>query len=183
MTDTPRHSDDTQPQPDEFVQLFVAHQRRILAFICSLLTNLADAEDVAQEVSRVLWEKFGEFRPGTDFGAWALRIAQLKVLEHRRRAHRKPLIFDDALLQQLAADAIDLSADIERQQRALDDCLLQLSPQHRQLLQDRYRPRGTLIAAAAKFGRSVVTTRRALRQIHAMLLDCIRRTAEGEARS
>jgi RNA polymerase sigma-70 factor (ECF subfamily) len=167
-------------RPDDFVRLFVAHERRILSFICTLVPRLADAEDIAQEVSGVLWEKFAEFRPGSDFSAWAFRIAQLKVLEFRRRERRGRLLFSDELLEQLASDATAESQRMERQQLALDDCLSQLSEPHRRLLQARYRPGGTLIEAAKLASRSVVTARKLLRSLHATLLDCVTRTLDQE---
>ena len=110
-------------QPDDFVELFVAHERRILSFVASLLPNLADAEDVLQEVSRVLWEKFDEFQPGTSFSAWAFQIAKLKVLEHRRRQSRQRVIFSGETLERLAVDAAKLSEESELRHRTLDDCL------------------------------------------------------------
>jgi RNA polymerase sigma-70 factor, ECF subfamily len=172
----------TSPElrPDEFMQLFAAHQRRILAYIHVLLPNRSDAEDVAQEVSRTLWEKFDEFRSGTNFGAWALRITQLKVFEHRRSQRRQRLVFTDQTLEKVAYDAAEMWCEIDRQQRALEECLKELSPRHQQLLQARYGSNGTLVAAAKTISRSVVTARAMLRRIHEAVHDCIRRKLEAE---
>ena len=46
---------DSDPQI-EFVRLLLRHERRIYAFIRSLLPNRDDAEDVLQETSIVLWK-------------------------------------------------------------------------------------------------------------------------------
>jgi RNA polymerase sigma-70 factor (ECF subfamily) len=51
----------------EFVQLFAQSSRRIYAYIRTLVPNQADAEDVFQETSKVLWEKFADYEIGTDF--------------------------------------------------------------------------------------------------------------------
>ena len=66
----------------EFIRLFLQNERRIYAFIVSLLPDLTDAEDVLQETSVVLWEKFDQFQPGTNFVSWACKIAHFKVLKH-----------------------------------------------------------------------------------------------------
>jgi RNA polymerase sigma-70 factor (ECF subfamily) len=59
----------TRPTNDEhdFGRLFVRYQSRIYGFIRSLVVHRDDAEDLLQETASVLWRKFGEFRPGSDF--------------------------------------------------------------------------------------------------------------------
>ena len=70
----------------EFVRLYTASSRRIYTYILTLLPNRTDAEDVFQDVSVLLWEKFPEFTPGTQFSAWACRIAYFKALSFGRAA-------------------------------------------------------------------------------------------------
>jgi len=64
----------------EFVQLLTAHQRSLYLYIITLLPNPADVDDVLQSTNMVLWSKADEFVPGTDFGAWARRVAHFEVL-------------------------------------------------------------------------------------------------------
>ena len=49
--------------PREFIRLLMENERRIYAYILTLLGNGADAEDVLQETSIILWDKFAEFQP------------------------------------------------------------------------------------------------------------------------
>ena len=63
-------------QTEEFVRLFSEHQRKLFKFIFLLAPDHAEAEDVLQETSVILWRKFGEFQSGTDFFRWAAQIAQ-----------------------------------------------------------------------------------------------------------
>ena len=65
----------------DFVALFLAHQARIYAFIVTLLGNRSDADDVLQETGITLFQKFSTFQPGTDFLAWACRVAKNKVMD------------------------------------------------------------------------------------------------------
>jgi RNA polymerase sigma-70 factor, ECF subfamily len=60
---------------DEFVELLQRSTGQILAYLNAILLNFNDAEDVFQESCVVLWQKFDEFESGTNFLAWALRIA------------------------------------------------------------------------------------------------------------
>src|SRR4051794_41944074 len=55
--------------------LMTRHQRQIFSYIYVLVPNRPDAEDLLQETSLVICEKFNEFREGTDFVAWACQIA------------------------------------------------------------------------------------------------------------
>src|SRR5262245_9682792 len=86
------------PGGEEFLKLFAESNHRIYAFIVTLLPGPGAADDVFQRTSVVLWRKFAEFRPGTDFVSWACRIAQLEVMNDRRSRQRDRLQFDERLL-------------------------------------------------------------------------------------
>ncbi len=59
----------SQPNPsagggdktEEFVRLFAAHHNRLLAYILAMMHDRADAEEVFQETSLVLWREFDHF--------------------------------------------------------------------------------------------------------------------------
>jgi RNA polymerase sigma-70 factor (ECF subfamily) len=59
-----------------FVELYLRHQRSIYAFISRLVQNYDESEDLLQKTGLVLWRKFNQFEPGTDFLAWARQIAK-----------------------------------------------------------------------------------------------------------
>ena len=46
-----------------FLRLFLQNERRLYAYILTLLPNRADADDVLQEASLVMWDKFDADRP------------------------------------------------------------------------------------------------------------------------
>ena len=58
-----------------------------------------------QETNAVLWRKAHEFKLGTNFGAWMLRVAYFQVMAHRRKITRDRLVFDDDFLADIADDA------------------------------------------------------------------------------
>ena len=57
-----------------FLPLFLKNERRLYAYILTLLPRRADADDVLQETSLVLWDKFDETEPPG--------IAMLKFLKN-----------------------------------------------------------------------------------------------------
>src|SRR5688572_18829221 len=88
----------------EFLREFSKHSRRIYGFIRALVPNQADAEELYQDVSTALLEKFGDFRPGSDFRAWAFQIAHYRVLSFRQRKGHLPHPFSDAFVEAVEAD-------------------------------------------------------------------------------
>ena len=66
------------------------------AYIFTLMGHDSGADDVFQEASTLAWEKFSEFRPGTDFLAWICQIARFRVLSYFDAKRRRPMPFSDA---------------------------------------------------------------------------------------
>jgi RNA polymerase sigma-70 factor, ECF subfamily len=164
--------DDTR----EFVTLLTRHSRRIYSFLRTLVPNQADAEDLFQDVSTTLWEKYDTFRQGSDFLAWAFQIAHYKVLNYRQRRTHRPTLFADAMIERLALDRLAMDDSLEDRSGALADCYQQLSPADRELVDLRYAEGATVAAVAEHAGRSVDFVYKALRRIHGALHRCIDET-------
>ena len=164
--------------PTEFVGLWSLHARRVHAYILTLVYNLADAEDIFQETSATLWEKFDEFEPGTDFGAWAVKIAYFKVRNWMQK--RRPLeLVDETLLDLLAQESLALDDMLDARFEALSKCLAKLSVSDRRLIEARYHANLTVKQMAVQVGSSVYHVYRVLRQIHDRLFECIQRRVAG----
>ena len=95
----------TKEQIEQFVQQLTACQTMLYAYILMLLPSHDDADDVLQETNLVLWRKADEFVDGTEFGAWACRVAHFQVRAWLRDAQRDRHVFDPELLGSLAGEA------------------------------------------------------------------------------
>ena len=85
-----------------FLKLLLDHQAKVHAYVLSLVTNYTDADDILQEVSQLLWQRFDEFQPGTNILSWALRFAYFEAINFRKwRAKSKEMVFDDKTLAQI----------------------------------------------------------------------------------
>ena len=73
---------------EEFIKLFTRYQRRVFLFILSQVPSPVDAEEIHQETNVVVWNKFDQFELGTNFFAWACRIASYEVLKYREKRRR-----------------------------------------------------------------------------------------------
>lgn len=170
-------------EPQKFiVQEIARHQSRLRGFVRCLLVRPSDVDDILQEVNSVLWEKGDEFQPGTDFWGWASQIARFKVLNHVRKLGRERLVFDDAILEQLAEVAASKLEQLDQRRVALDHCLQQLPPPQRQLIDLRYTAGHTIELIGESIGRPAGSVRQALYRIRCTLQDCIERqlAQEGE---
>ncbi len=165
-----------------FVRLFTEHARRIYAYILVLLPDEDAANDVFQEVSLTLWERFGQFQTGTDFYAWAKQIVYYKVLQYRDRKRHEVVFLADSVLEELAADASTQMPSLADRQRALADCYRKLPAADRDLIDRRYTAGAKTETVADELGRSVHQVYRALRRIHQALFDCVSRTVAREGR-
>jgi RNA polymerase sigma-70 factor, ECF subfamily len=158
----------------EFVRLLSQHSSRIFGFLLALCVNRTDAEDVFQNTSVVLWEKFDTFERGTNFLAWACRIAYFEALYDRRKSRRVKTL-SDAAWEALASDALQRSDAREEHQETLADCLQKLKPADRQLLHEKYFLQRSVADIAAAGAKSVYSIYRSLSRIHDSLLQCMRR--------
>jgi RNA polymerase sigma-70 factor (ECF subfamily) len=161
-----------------FLRLFLQHERRLYAYIVTLLPNRADADDVLQEASLVMWDKFDADRPPADFAAWGCRIAYFKVLDFCKKRQHSRVVFSQAMLDRLAETAIEQADTLQLDERreALAHCTAKLSPQDRDLLARRFADGATTQSTAAEVGRSVDAVYKALARIRQALFDCITRT-------
>lgn len=155
------------------VQEIARHQSRLRGFVRCLLLRSGDVDDVLQEINAVLWEKADEFQPGTDFWAWSSQIARFKVLNHVRKLGRERLVFDEALLEQLADLAVARVQDLDQRREALDHCLKELPPPQRQLIDLRYASGQSVESIAAAIGRPAGSIRQTLYRIRGALQACI----------
>src|SRR5205814_6679679 len=67
----------------QFIRLMTRHERLVYGYILSLVPNWADADEILQETNIRLWEEFEKFQAGTNFAAWAIRVAHFQVLTWR----------------------------------------------------------------------------------------------------
>lgn len=155
------------------VGLIARHQPEIHRYVLSLLPNRMLADDVVQETNLVLWRKASEYDPAQAFLPWALTIALYQVKAARRDAGRDRHVFDDSLVEVLAAECLEEHAgDLEH---ALEKCLQELPEKQRQLILARYAPGSSVQDLAAERQQSPTALSLALMRIRKALETCIER--------
>jgi len=155
-------------------------QSTIYASIYSLHPNSVVAQDLLQETNLTLCRKADDFEPGTNFNAWATRIARYHVLNYRRRLKREQAIFDTVLFEELCVLQEQRAEELGGYLDAMRECLQHLPASQRRLIQERYASDGSVSALASQQGKSVGAISQLLYRIRQSLLDCIyRKLQEG----
>ena len=162
-----------------FLALHAQNQHRLAAFVHTLVPNWQDAEELVQDTLVILWRKFDEFDPGSEFFAWAAKVAQFEVLNYRRLKARTTKLLDEETLMALAETAAPASCDIDRRRHALALCVKELSERDQLIVRLRYSRPGTVEAAASALDLTVNHVHRLLRGIRGRLSRCVTRKLAG----
>jgi len=172
MEEAPVSRDDNENY-EAFLNRFTRDRERIFAFVCSLIPRHAEAEDVFQQCSLVLWRKFGDFQPSQSFLAWACGVAHYEVRNYLRTAGRSRLYFDDDLVHQLATQRIESLSHFDEQLAALRHCLKSLSEEQRTLIDAAYGSGSTVKRLAEVTGNAAQTLYNRLGKLRRQLLQCV----------
>ena len=145
----------SKAQPDDaFVALFHEHSRGVYAHIRTLVPNEQDADEVFQETSTTMWQKFDQYLANTDFRAWACRIAYYKVLKLRERQYRSPKLFSPEFLELVDEEQIVMSDVLDARGDMLLLCVEELKPVDRDLLKRRHQREASVKRIASEMKRS-----------------------------
>ena len=123
---------------EAFERLVELHQTAVIGTVAKMLSNTADAHDIAQQVFIRVWKSAPRYRPTAKFTTWLFTITRNLVFNEMRRRKRRPEssieeaeeeyhigLPDDEHRQ---PDAESLQAELER---AIDDAIQALPEKQR----------------------------------------------------
>jgi RNA polymerase sigma-70 factor (ECF subfamily) len=157
---------------EAFLKEFALHHDRLFTYLFSLLPHRPDAEDVFQRTSLILWQKFDQWDPSSDFLSWACGVAFYEVRNFVRVASRDRLRFGEALLETLSKDRTATLKQRDDRVAALQECLKKLDQGERELLQRAYIDEESIRELAARDGRAAQTLYNRLNLLRRRLLEC-----------
>jgi RNA polymerase sigma-70 factor (ECF subfamily) len=164
----------------EFVALLAAHERGVFKYILRRLADTNAAQEVLQETSVTLWQKFDQFEKGSNFFAWARRVAHFEVMKFRQSRRRDRLRFSEGFLQGLSDEWLTSDRLLRARRTALPDCVVKLPPADRELLEQRYAGNETILEIARRMGLPANTLYKTLERIRRRLKIYIERTVGGD---
>ncbi|MEO5917424.1 MAG: sigma factor [Luteolibacter sp.] len=160
----------------QFVCLLIGIQPELKTFVAHLMP-FADARgDILQDVNLAVWEKRGQFQPGTNFRAWVYTFARNVTMNHQKRAGRKAeLTFGEETLELLAAEFSEADPTMDSRLPALRKCLGKVNVEDRTVLLARYARHGAVEEAALESGRTAAALRGLLFRLRVALRHCVER--------
>ena len=175
---TPQSNDQRTRQ---FLLLLGQHERRLRAFILSLVPNWADADDIGQEVKIRLWEQFDSYDPAKDFGVRRGRSPTIRSSVIARSNARECRRMSDKFVEAIAQEASRLADELDAGQQALKDCFEKLPAAKRELLVQYYSGQRTTREIAADLRRSFDATRQTILRTRIALRECVEETLSKAA--
>ncbi|QDU60142.1 RNA polymerase sigma factor [Planctomycetes bacterium Pan216] len=166
-----------------YTRLLTIHRRPLYAFIYSLLADHADAEDVYQRCSMILWDKFDQYDPSREFLSWAMGIAFYEVKNFLRVSSRDRHHFSEQLIEQLFEQMPARQSDHNVYLRSLEQCLKSLPKNDLQLVRKVYWDRCTVSSVAKDLGVAMNTLYDRMGRIRHRLRKCVSLRSETGVRS
>ncbi len=176
MNSTPPEASDAPDSTEAYMRLLTQHDRWLAAYVYSLVASAADAEDILQETKVTMWKQFAKFEPGTNFRAWARKIATNQILNYRRTQKNRPNSpLDEEFIKAVAAEIDRRSDTLDHQAEALKICLRKLPEAHRKIVVWRYFEDCGVEEIAVKSERTVEAVYRLLSRVRQLLKECVNR--------
>jgi RNA polymerase sigma-70 factor (ECF subfamily) len=116
-----------------FEELFKLHHRRVYAVCLRMTRNIAEAEDLSQEVFVQVFRKLDTFRGESSFKTWLHRLTVNHVLMHFRKTRRRrdQLTEDGELPERVIKDQNALMSFPLLDRLALAEAIVKLAPGYR----------------------------------------------------
>lgn len=161
-----------------FLRHLMSNRQRLLAFIIVMVHDRARVEDIFQDLSLILWEKFQIYEEGTSFGGWARQVAVNVIRNARRRAARDasllPLESSQFVVEGFTR--VEEHATEQEWRQALNKCMAQLGQSARRLIELRYFEQRRLGEIAQQLGRTVNGIKTSLNRVRIALASCMRQS-------
>jgi RNA polymerase sigma-70 factor (ECF subfamily) len=173
-----------QGKDDAFTRELLRAQSGLFVYLCALTGGDGEAaRDMLQDTNLTLCREAERYDPARPFAVWARSVAYYQVLSWRKRQLRERLVFDDALLEEVAAELEDEPSASQEQLEALEGCLKKLPERMRSLFGARYADGRSVNDLAAASGRTPNAVAASLYRIRQLLSACIEDALEKKGRA
>jgi RNA polymerase sigma-70 factor (ECF subfamily) len=139
-------------------ELYRRYRTPLLAFVLRLTAgDRQHAEDIVQETMLRAWRQAARFdEPGRSLMPWLATVARRIVIDEQRKRNARPMETDEEMLSK--ASTPDWTDDLLRSV-IVADAMLELSPAHRQVLNETILRDRTVNEAAEVLGIPVGTVK------------------------
>jgi RNA polymerase sigma-70 factor (ECF subfamily) len=114
--------------------LFARHNVRVFRFLLRFVGEKSTAEDLVSDVFLDVWRQAGRFQARSQVSTWLLAIARNKALSALRRWSTEELDEDAAAAIEDPQDNREVTMQNRQKTEILLNCLTELSPAHREII-------------------------------------------------
>ncbi len=155
---------------------------QILAFLLGMTRDIHRAEDLLQNTYVVICEKWEDYRPGTNFLAWAFQIARFKFLQSIDPSKRQTVTLEAEALEASIQTVEDPPEMLSQQREALRECLSQIEHRSKQAMEMHYQAGVSCKEIAKRLNMSLIAFYKLLSRVRIQLQECAQRRIELEER-
>ena len=121
-----------QGDTNSYAYLVRRYQRMVFSLVVKTIPNVADAEDVTQEIFVKVYQSLSQFNASSKFSTWLYRVACNYCFSHLRRKREYTISLDDE--KNVSNDYSDFEEQLENAEKEeriawLDEILVQLPPE------------------------------------------------------
>ncbi|MEW4564479.1 sigma-70 family RNA polymerase sigma factor [Bremerella sp. JC770] len=165
----------------EFEQMLQASRDKLMLYLVALVSNVADAEDLCQRISLVMWQKFAEYDRSRSFLSWACGIARFEAFNFRRARVADRMLLQNDLPELLATTLENFDQDpTEQRLAALRNCLRALPEQEQSFVRQIYWEGRSFDSIAQALGCSVRTFYNRMYLLRRRLSKCVARRLKAD---
>ena len=158
---------------NEIISFLMKHRKALFAYIYAILHDHHLAEDVFQEVSVVLVQKWNKSIEIKSLWPFAREIARRKALGMLRKQKRGKLVFSDQALDAIDAGFDLIQPQVELRKQRLLECIELLPSNWRRIVKLRYWKKMSVKLLSVKIGQSANVVSVTMNRIRARLADCV----------
>lgn len=163
----------------EFLRQLATTYRDLYACAVSIVGDRNDAEDVIQEVCVILWEKYDEFEPGTNFRKWAIAVTfNCSRSFARKRRRQLGAGLGEEAISRVVRMRTAASELLELRREAIRNCVDKMGQVDRSFLSECYRSTTSLVEFASRNGRTVSAVYSKLKRLRRALVTCVQKQLE-----
>lgn len=158
---------------EAFLKLYKAHHKLIFRYILTISPNLSAAEDIMQDTMLLMWRKFDQFRPGTNFTSWGIQIAKYNVSNFYQKSTRVNIQFDTDALENLVGHQQKFTENKDGFINALRECARKLDSRNLEILQMKYHQGLKAKEISERIGMTIHAVYKGLARVQYALQKCI----------
>lgn len=160
---------------EQILRVTLRERIRLIAYISTIVRDRHVAEDLFQDLSVDALSKASTINDEPHLQAWLRTAARYRAIDHLRKLTTRPLSFSPELIAKLDDQWAVVEVDPAKDSLdALQECLSEMSPRARQLIELHYVDGLKGQAIADKLHRSTNAVYVAMSRMHQALRECVK---------